>query len=99
MWLTIKFLLMLSVTYFVRRLFGWASQDASSLGRAAFLPNALSFIGIFGVVSAIKFFASDGASILHIQTTASIILLAQTVWLVFDWFRYDARRPSRDRRS
>ena len=95
MWLTIRFMLMLSVTYFVRRLFGAPPRDAGGFVPRVVLPNALSLVAVCAVVTVVKFLASAGASIPHMPMTFAIIGLAQGVWLAFDWVRHDANRPAR----
>jgi hypothetical protein len=98
-WLTIRFLLMVCIGYVVGRLTARFLGPPATLFRAVILPNAAAFIIIFGTVSLIKFFASGGASLLHIAPTLITIALAQSVWLAFDWLRYKAERPASRGRS
>ena len=98
-WLTIRFLLMVCIAYFVGRLAARFIAVPATLFRAVILPNAATFALIFGTVSLIKFFASGGASLLHIGPTLITIALAQSVWLAIDWLRYKTERPASRGRS
>ena len=97
-WLTIRFVLMVCIAYFVGRLTARILAVPATLLRAVILPNAAAFVLIFGTVSVIKFVTSGGASLGHISATLITIALAQSVWLAFDWLRYNSERsPSRGR--
>ncbi len=98
-WLSIRFLLMLCIAYFVGRLAARFLAARATLFRAVIVPNAVAFIVIFGAVSLIKYFASGGASLGHIAPTLITIALAQLVWLAFDWLRYKAERSTSRGRS
>ena len=98
-WLTIRFVLMVCIAYFVGRLAARFLAVPATLFRAVFLPHAAAFVLIFGTVSVIKFFTSGGASLGHIPATLTTIALAQSVWLAFDWLRYKAERPASRGRS
>jgi hypothetical protein len=98
-WLTIRFLLMVCIAYFVRRLASRFESVPVTLFRAVILPNAAAFVLVFGTASVIKFFASGGASLRFISETLITIALAQSVWLAFDWLRFNAERPASRGRS
>ncbi len=98
-WVTIRFVLMVCIAYFVGRLTARFLAVPATLFRAVILPNAAAFVLIFGTLSVIKFFASGGASLAHIPGTLITIALAQSVWLAFDWLRYKAERSASRGRS
>ncbi len=98
-WLTIRFVLMVCIAYFVGRLTARFLAVPATLLRAVILPNAAAFVLIFGTVSVIKFFTTGGASLGHIAPTLITIALAQSVWLAFDWLRFKVERPASRGRS
>ncbi len=98
-WLSIRFLLMLCIAYFVGRLAARVLSVPGTVVRAVIVPNAVAFSLIFGSVFLIKYFASGGASRYHIAPTLITIALAQLVWLAFDWIRYKSERPASRGRS
>ena len=98
-WLSIRFLLMLCIAYFVGRLAARFLSVPGTVVRAVIVPNAVAFTLIFGSVFLIKYFASGGASRYHIAPTLITIAFAQSVWLAFDWIRYKAERPASRGRS
>ncbi len=98
-WVTIRFVLMVCIAYFVGRMAARFLAVPAILLRAVILPNAAAFVLIFGTVSVVKFFTSGGASLGHIPATLITTALAQSVWLAFDWLRYKVERSASRGRS